>query len=147
MPIQDQLTEDLKTAMKAQDVVTKDTVRLIRAAIKNAEIEKGAVLDEEGSLGVLSRMAKQYRDSIKTYRDAGREDLVSKEEAELEVVVRYLPEQLGEQQIRELVQTIMGELEASGPQDRGKVMGRLMPQLKGRADGSVVSGIVAELLG
>ena len=119
MPIQDQLTEDLKTAMKAQDVVTKDTVRLIRAAIKNAEIEQGAVLDEEGSLGVLSRMAKQYRDSIKTYRDAGREDLVSKEEAELEVVVRYLPEQLGEQQIRELVKTIMGELEASGPQDRG----------------------------
>ena len=146
MPIQEQLTEDLKTAMKAQDLITKDTVRLIRAAMKNAEIEKRKELDDEGALDVLARMAKQYRDSITTYRDNGREDLAAREEAELEVLVRYLPEQLGEDDIRALVQQAVSELGASGPQDRGKVMGKLMPQLKGKADGSLVSRIVGELL-
>ena len=146
MPIQEQLIEDLKTAMKAQDLITKDTVRLIRAAMKNAEIEKGKELDDEGALDVLARMAKQYRDSITTYRDNGREDLAVREEAELEVLARYLPEQLGEDDIRTLVQQAVSELGASGPQDRGKVMGKLMPQLKGKADGSLVSRIVGELL-
>ena len=146
MPIQEQLIEDLKTAMKAQDLITKDTVRLIRAAMKNAEIEKGKELDDEGALDVLARMAKQYRDSITTYRDNGREDLAVREEAELEVLVRYLPEQLGEDDIRALVQQAVSELGASGPQDRGKVMGKLMPQLKGKADGGLVSRIVGELL-
>ncbi len=146
MPIQEQLIEDLKTAMKAQDLITKDTVRLIRAAMKNAEIEKGKELDDEGALDVLARMAKQYRDSITTYRDNGREDLAVREEAELEVLARYLPEQLGEDAIRALVQQAVSELGASGPQDRGKVMGKLMPQLKGKADGGLVSRIVGELL-
>ena len=146
MPIQEQLNEDLKTAMKAQDLITKDTVRLIRAAMKNAEIEKRKELDDEGALDVLARMAKQYRDSITTYRDNGREDLAAREEAELEVLVRYLPEQLGEDDIRALVQQAVSELGASGPQDRGKVMGKLMPQLKGKADGGLVSRIVGELL-
>lgn len=147
MTIQEQLAEDLKTAMKAQDVVVKDTVRLIRAAMKNAEIEKGAELDDAGALDVLARMAKQYRDSIATYRDNAREDLAVREEAELEVVARYLPEQLGEDEIRALAQQVVADLGASGPQSRGKVMGALMPQLKGKADGSLVNRIVAELLG
>lgn len=147
MTIQEQLAEDLKTAMKAQDVVVKDTVRLIRAAMKNAEIEKGAELDDAGALDVLARMAKQYRDSIATYRDNAREDLAVREEAELEVVARYLPEQLGEDEIRALAQQVVADLGASGPQSRGKVMGALMPQLKGKADGSLVNRIVGELLG
>ena len=147
MTIQEQLAEDLKTAMKAQDVVVKDTVRLIRAAMKNAEIEKGAELDDAGALDVLARMAKQYRDSIATYRDNAREDLAVREEAELEVVARYLREQLGEDEIRALAQQVVADLGASGPQSRGKVMGALMPQLKGKADGSLVNRIVGELLG
>lgn len=146
MTIQEQLSDDLKTAMKAQDAVTKDTVRLIRAAMKNAEIEKGDVLDDAGALDVLARMAKQYRDSITTYRDNGREDLAVREEAELAVVARYLPEQLGEDEVRALAEQAVAELGASGPQDRGKVMGKLMPQLKGKADGAVVNRIVGELL-
>ena len=147
MTIQEQLSDDLKTAMKAQDALTKDTVRLIRAAMKNAEIEKGDALDDAGALDVLARMAKQYRDSIATYRDNGREDLAVREEAELTVVARYLPEQLGEDEVRALAEQAVAELGASGPQDRGKVMGKLMPQLKGKADGSVVNRIVGELLG
>ncbi len=147
MTIQEQLSDDLKTAMKAQDALTKDTVRLIRAAMKNAEIEKGDALDDAGALDVLARMAKQYRDSITTYRDNGREDLAVREEAELTVVARYLPEQLGEDEVRALAEQAVAELGASGPQDRGKVMGKLMPQLKGKADGAVVNRIVGELLG
>jgi hypothetical protein len=147
MTIQEQLNDDLKTAMKAQDALTKDTVRLIRAAMKNAEIEKGDALDDAGALDVLARMAKQYRDSIATYRDNGREDLAVREEAELTVVARYLPEQLGEDEVRALAEQAVAELGASGPQDRGKVMGKLMPQLKGKADGAVVNRIVGELLG
>lgn len=147
MAIQEKLTDDLRTAMRAQDTVTKDTVRLIRSAIKNAEIEKGSQLDDTGSLDVLSRMAKQYRDSITTYREHGREDLASREEAELEVLARYLPEQLAEDEIRRLAVEAAAEVGASSASDRGKVMARLMPQVKGRADGAAVNRIVAEVLG
>ncbi len=147
MTIHEQLNNDLKTAMKAQDTVTKDTIRLIRAALKNAEIEKGGELDDPSALDVLARMAKQHRDSIAIYRDNGREDLASREEAELAALARYLPEQLGEEEVRALVEQAIAELGASGPQARGKVMGKLMPQLKGKVDGSLVSRIVGELLG
>lgn len=146
MPIQEQLSEDLKRAMRAQDEVSKDTVRLIRAAVKNAEIEKGGSLDDAAVLDVLARMAKQYRDSVAAYRQHGREDLAAKEEAELAVLAQYLPEQLGEEEVRSAARRAVDELGASGPQDRGKVMGRLMGELKGRADGSLVNRIVSEML-
>ncbi len=147
MSITEQLVEDLKTAMKAQDEVTRGAIRLIRAAVKNAEIEKGRELDDEGALDVLARMAKQHRDSIAAYRQHGREDLAAQEEAELAVVSRYLPEQMGEDEIRALAEQVVAEVGASGPGERGKVMGKLMPQLKGRADGNAVNRIVGELLG
>ncbi|MEE8517617.1 MAG: GatB/YqeY domain-containing protein [Dehalococcoidia bacterium] len=146
MSLRDQLSEDLKTAMKAHDDVTRDTVRLISAAVKNAEIEKGGELDEAGSSEVLARMAKQYRDSITTFGDAGRTDLVDKETAELDVLLRYLPEQLGEEQILPLAKAAVTEVGATGASDRGKVMGKLMPQLRGKADGSLVNKVVGELL-
>ena len=147
MAIQEQLVEDLKSAMKAHDDITKDTIRLVRAAIKNTEIEKGDALDDEAAMAVLARMAKQYRDSIETYRQHGRDDLVAREESEFSVLARYLPEQLDEDAIRSLAQQVVEAVGATGPGDRGKVMGRLMPQLKGRADGSIVNRVVGELLG
>ena len=146
MLLQDQLNNDLKIAMKAQDVLTKDTIRLIRAALKNAEIEKRSELTEEAVIDVLARMSKQYRDSISTYRDSGREDLAEKEENELEVLMRYLPSQLSEIEIRDLIIEAISQTAAAGPQDRGKVMGVIMPKVKGRADGGIVSKIVGELL-
>lgn len=146
MLLQDQLNNDLKIAMKAQDVLTKDTIRLIRAALKNAEIEKRSELTEEAVIDVLARMSKQYRDSISTYRDNGREDLAEKEENELEVLMRYLPSQLSEIEIRDLIIEAISQTAAAGPQDRGKVMGVIMPKVKGRADGGIVSKIVGELL-
>lgn len=147
MSTQDQLTEDLKTAMKSGDTVTKDTIRMIKAALQNATLAaKGEALDDASVNQVLAKMAKEYRDSITTYRDANREDLVAKEEIELAVVVRYLPEQMSEDQVRTIVQAVVKEVGATGPGDKGKVMGALMPQVKGKADGSVVNAVVSEIL-
>ena len=146
MSIQKRLTEDLKTAMKAGDVVTKDTVRLMRSAIQNGEIEKGERLDDPGVAALLAKMAKQYRDSIATFRDAERQDLVEKEERELAVVQRYLPEQMSAEAIRAVAVKVAQEVGASGPGDKGKVMGKLIPQTKDKADGSLVNSVVTELL-
>jgi uncharacterized protein YqeY len=146
MSLQVQLNDDLKTAMKAQDQVVRDTIRLMRSAIKNAEIAAQKELDDGGVAEVLARMAKQYRDSITTYGDAGRTDLVDKEQAELDVLTRYLPEQLDADDISALAKQAADELGATGPSDRGKLMGKLMPQLKGKADGALVNKIVSDLL-
>ena len=146
MSVQDRLTDDLKTAMKARDELTRDVVRLMLSGIKNGEIEKRGALDEAGVTDVLSRMVRQYRESIVAFRDGDREAAAAKEEAELAIVMRYLPEQLSPEEIRALAQAAAAEVGASGPSDRGKVMGRLMPQLRGRADGSVVNSVVGEVL-
>ena len=146
MSTQDRLTDDLKTAMKGRDELTRDVVRLILSGIKNAEIDKRETLGEAGVTDVLSRMVRQHRESITAFRDGGRDEAAAKEEAELAVVMRYLPEQLGPDEIRALAVAAASEVGASGPSDRGKVMGMLMPQLRGRADGSVVSSVVGEVL-
>ncbi len=146
MSLSERLAEDLKSAMRAKDDVAKGAIRLARAAVQNAEIEKGRALDEAGELDVLARMAKQRRESIEAYREHGREDLAAQEEAELAIVRRYLPAQMDEEEIRGLARRTVSELGASGPGDRGKVMGKLMPQLRGKADGNAVSRIVGELL-
>ncbi len=147
MSTQDQLTEDLKTAMKAGDSVTKDTIRMIKAALQNATLAaKGEALDDASVNQVLAKMAKEYRDSITTYGDAKRDDLVAKEEIELAVLMRYLPEQMGADEVRTIVEAIVAEVGATGPGDKGKVMGKLMPQVKGKADGTVVNTIVTEIL-
>lgn len=149
MSIQTQLAEDMKAAMKAGDTVTRDAVRLIRSAVGNAVIDQGAkdgVLSDEAVTGVLAKMAKQYRDSIETYRAANRQDLVDKEQAELDVVLRYLPEQLDEAAVRALVVKAIAQTGADGPAAKGKVMGELMPQVKGKADGSLVNRVVTEEL-
>ena len=109
MTIEEQLADDLKLAMRSHDDVLRDVVRLMRAALKNAEIEKRGTLDEASVETVLARMAKQYRDSIAIYRDAGRTDLSDKEEAELVVVMRYLPEQLGADEIASLARAAAGK--------------------------------------
>ena len=146
MSIQDQLTDDLKNAMKSGDATTKDTVRLIRSAVQNAEIEKQGDLDDTDVSLVLGKMAKQYRDSITVYREAKRDDLVTKEETELAVVMRYLPEQMSADDVRAIAETVVAEVGATGPGDKGKVMGKLMPQVRGKADGSMVNTVVGELL-
>ena len=146
MSVQDQLTEDLKNAMKSGDTITTDTVRLIRSAVQNAEIEKQDDLDDTDVGLVLGKMAKQYRDSITIYREAKRDDLAAKEETELAVVMRYLPEQMSADDVRAIAETVVAEVDAAGPGDKGKVMSKLMPQVRGKADGSMVNTVVGELL-
>ena len=146
MSIKQRLDDDLKAAMKAGETITRDTIRLIRAAILNREKEKGGAPDDREVVDVLSRMGRQYRESIETYRGAGRSDLAAKEQAELDVLTRYLPRQLTREEVGELAEFAAAEVGASGPGDRGKVMGKLMPQVRGQADGAMVNEVVGEML-
>ena len=140
------LDEDLKEAMRKGDVLRRSVIRYLRSAIHNEEIANRAELDEDGTLGVLSRQAQQRRESIEAYTRGGRPDLVEKEKAELAMILEYLPEQLSGEEVARLVQQAIEEVGATGVQDMGRVMGKVMPQVRGIAGGREVSAIVSELL-
>ena len=138
--------EDLKAAMRAGDETRRSVIRLMRSAVQSEEISKGKALDDAGVVEALSRMVRQYRDSIEAYRQANRADLVEREQAELAILAEYLPEQLSREELTELAREAIQEAGASGPAEKGKVMGRLMPRLRGKADGNLVNAIVIDLL-
>ncbi len=144
--LQERLTSDLRQAMRDRDTLRVSTLRLMKAGVQNEEIARRKALDDGAVLEVLSRQAKQREDSIDQFRKANRLDLVEKEEAELEIVKAYLPQQLSTEEIETLAKQAVQEVGARGPTDRGKVMGRLMPQVRGRADGAVVNAVVSRLL-
>ncbi len=148
--LKDQLAEDLKAAMRARDDVRRRTLRSLRAALTEAEIAKRtsgtAALDEQEEQVVLQKQAKQRRDAIEQYEEAGREDLAAKERAELEVIEEYLPEKLSDEELRETLQAIIEEVDASSMRDMGKVMGAAMSRLRGRAEGRRVQQHVREML-
>jgi len=150
MNLIDQLPKDLKQAMKAKDRVRLRTIRSLRAALQEKEIKERqggeAHLSEEQVLAVVQKQAKQRREAIIQYEQAGRDDLVAKEREELEIIEAYLPEQLGDDEIRRVVQEIVTTTGASSLRDMGKVMGAAMEQLKGRADGRRISEIAKALL-
>ncbi len=146
MPIQAQLQEDLKQAMRAKDATRRSVLRYLRSEIHNAEISQQKKLDDEGVLAVLSRQAQQRRDSIEAYESAKRQDLVERERDELAIILEYLPQQLTRAEIDELVEQAIADTGASGPADMGKVMGRLMPQVRGRAEGREVSAAASAAL-
>ena len=140
------LQEDLKTAMKEKDKLRVSTMRMLISEMKNAQLAERGELSEEKELSVLTSYAKKRRESIKSYEQGGRDDLAESERKELEIVMTYLPEQMGEDEIRAEVGRIIAETGASGPQDMGKVMGQMMAKFKGRVDGDVVKTIVMEQL-
>ena len=147
MSLREQLREDLKSAMRAGDATRRNTIRMLEAAIKNAEIEKrGQELPEADVLAILQRQVKQRRDSIEQFERGGREDLAAIERAEIAVIEDYLPEQLSEAEIEAAAQRVIEQVGASGPGDRGKVMGPLMKELRGKADGGAVNAAVSKLL-
>ncbi len=147
MSLLDTINADLKNAMKRGDDAAKRALRSVKAAITRAEKDQGnRPLTDEEIIAVLRKQAKQRHDSIEAYRNAGREDLVAEEAAELAVIETYLPQLMSEEEIRELAQKVIDELGATSPRDMGKVMGRLMPQLKGKADGRLVNQVVRNLL-
>ena len=142
----DQLNQDMKTAMKQKDKETLSTVRMLKSALQTEQINKGEELSEEEELTILAREKKQRVESLNEFKAAGRDDLVLKQEKELAVVDKYLPEQLSEDEVRTIVQETVAQTQASSMKDMGKVMGALMPRVKGKADGSLVSSIVKEEL-
>ena len=146
MSLQERLSEDLKDAMRQKDEIRRSTIRFVRAAIHNQEIDKGDALNDDEIIGVLSRMVRQHQESISEFKKADRHDLVGKEEAELRIIREYMPEQIPEEKLAELAREAISQTGASGPGDFGKVMGVLMPQLRGRADGAQVSSVVRQLL-
>jgi hypothetical protein len=146
MPLKEQLNADLRDAMRGGDLATRDTIRLALAAIHNAEIAAGHALDEGETIAVLAKEAKQRRESIEEFRKGNRQDLVDKEEAELAVLSRYLPQQASREEIVDAARRVAREVGASGPKDVGKVMPVLVQELRGRADGRVINEIVREVL-
>ncbi len=151
MSLRERLANDLKEAMRAQDQVSKRTIRSVIAAIKEAETEldsegRRVSLGEEDILVILAKQAKQRQESIAEYRKGGREDLVAEEQAELAVLEEYLPQQLGREEIEAEARKAIQEVGATGRQDMGKVMRLLMERLRARADGKVVNQVVTELL-
>lgn len=140
------LQDDLKAALRKGDKNRLATLRAIVSAVQYAEMDKGKVLQKEDIFAVISREAKQRRESIEAFSKGNRPDLVDKEKAELAVLLEYLPQQMTREELADLARKIMAEIGARSPSDKGKVMGKLMPLVKGKADGQLVNAVVSELL-
>jgi uncharacterized protein YqeY len=144
--LKDKISDDLKQALRESDDVRKRTLRLLLAAVHNAEIEKGGPLDDSGALAVIAKQAKQRRESAEEFRKGGRQDLVEREEAEEAVLQTYLPAAMSREEIAAAARKVIAEVGAQGPRDVGKVMPVLVKQLAGRAEGGEISAVVRELL-
>ncbi|OJG40316.1 glutamyl-tRNA(Gln) amidotransferase subunit E [Enterococcus gilvus] len=140
------LNEDMKQAMRAKDKETLQVIRMLKASIQNEQIKKGQDLNDEEELTVLSREMKQRRDSLAEFEKADRTDLADKVKKEIVIVENYLPAQLSEEEIRAIVTEAVAKTGATSPKEFGKVMGAVMPKVKGKADGNQVNAIVKELL-
>lgn len=146
MTLEEQLRLDMANAMRAGDNEKRDTVRLLLAAIKQTEVDSRQSLDDAGVKAVLAKQAKQRRESIVDYEKAGREELAELEKAELVIIESYLPQMMNREEITDIANQTIVDLGADGPKDTGRVMGNLMPKLKDKADGRLVSEVVRELL-
>ena len=147
MNFSEKLLEDLQKAMKANDERRRSTLRLVRAAIMNAEVTKGNSLSDEEIQQVLNREAKKRREAIDEYTKASRPDRVKQEQEELAILLEYLPKQLSREEIEKLAREAVAAAGATDAKQMGAVMGKLMPLVKGKADGKLVNQVVQELLG
>lgn len=146
MSLKAQITEDMKTAMRAKDSVRLGTIRLLQAAMKQKEVDERVELDDAAIIAIVDKLIKQRKDSIAAYETANRQDLADVEKAEIEVLKVYLPERMSEAEITAAVQAIVAEVGATGPGDMGKVMGKVKSTLAGKADMGVVSAAVKAAL-
>lgn len=146
MSLKEQLNDAMKQAMKARDDLRLSAVRMVRSMVKNREIDLKRELDDQGIVEVISTLVKQRRESIRLYQDGNRQDLVDKEEAEMAILLQFLPVQLNKDEIAELVSRSIRETGAQGVKDMGKVMKALTSLTSGRADGKLVSDIVKQQL-
>lgn len=146
MSIKEQLQEDIKSAMRAKESARLSTLRLVTAAIKQKEVDERVELNDAAVLAVLEKMIKQRKDSIAQFQAGGRQDLVDIEQAELAILTTYMPAQLSEAEVTATIQAAIAQVGATGPQDMGKVMAVIKPQLAGKADMGLVSQILKSKL-
>ena len=145
--LRQKLSDDLKQAMRDGDKVRRSVIRLVIAAIRNAEIARQTTLDDDTDiLGIIAKEVRQRRESIEAFKQGERQDLVAQEEAELIILNEYLPRQMTREEIVVAARQVIEEIGAQGPGDKGKVMPQLIAQLKGRADGREINAVVTELL-
>lgn len=147
MPLLDDINTRLIDAAKTNQPLVRDTLRMVKTSIKNTEISKGHPLSDEEIVSVLAKEVKQRQESAESFHAANRLELAEKEEAEIEILKQYLPEQLSEEAVAAIVDEAIASTGASSAADMGKVMGALMPKVKGKADGNLVSKLVREKLG
>lgn len=146
MSLIDRINDDMKQAMKDKDKFKLSVIRMVRSAIKYVEIEQRSTLSDEQVIDVLTREVKQRRDSLEEFQKANRQDLSENVEKEIEILQTYLPEQLSEEELKNIIEQVVQEVGASNKSDMGKVMGAVMPKVKGRADGKLINKLVQEYL-
>lgn len=146
MTLAERLEQDLKSALRARDAVRVSTIRLARAAIHNTQIERGRPLSDDEIREVLAKEAKRRREAIEAFTRGGRDDLVAKESLELAILTEYMPAALPPEELRNIIAEAITQVRARDRRDTGKVMGVVMPRVKGRADGQMVNRLVQEML-
>ena len=142
MSLKQKLQEDLKSSMKNKDAIKKSVITLIRSSIKQYEVDNRVELKDDEIVDLIAKQLKQTRDSREEFAKAGRDDLVSKAEAEIEVLKEYLPQQLSEEELNEIVISTISEVGATSMKDMGKIMAAIKPKTKGRADGKLINELV-----
>ncbi|MCH8896887.1 MAG: GatB/YqeY domain-containing protein [Chloroflexi bacterium] len=146
MTLKERLEEDIRNAMRSRDQERLESLRFLKSKIQLTEKNQLKELDEPGVVEVLSKQAKERRESIQMFQDGNRPDLVAKETAALAVVEEYLPPQMGDEELSKIISEAIQQLGATSERDKGQVMGKVMPQVKGRADGAQVNALLTELL-
>ncbi|MFA5158410.1 MAG: GatB/YqeY domain-containing protein [Patescibacteria group bacterium] len=146
MALSDQINNDFVDAMKSRDEIKVSVLRMLKSALQNEKIKAGKDLSDDDIIKIIQREIKQRRDSIETYEAGGRSELAAKEKAEIEVLTKYMPQQLSNEELTAIVKSAIEETGATGMQEMGKVMGKVMPKVAGKADGNAVSAKVKELL-
>ena len=142
MSLKERLQEDLKSSMKNKETVKKSVITLIRASIKQFEVDNRVELDYDGIIDVISKQLKQRNDALEEFKKANRDDLVSETEAEIKVLKEYLPQQLSEEELDIIVKETISEVGATSMKDMGKIMSAIKPKTKGRADGKLINKLV-----
>lgn len=146
MSLKEQLLEDMKTAMKDKDVISKNTIQMARAAVLQVEKDNKVTLDDDGIIDIIAKEVKKRRDTLPEYEKSGRQELIENLRGEIDVLMKYLPQQLSEEEIETIVKQAIQETGATSTRETGKVMQAVMPKTRGRADGRVINKIVKKYL-
>ncbi len=146
MSLKERLMEDLKTSMKNKDILRKNTITMVRAAIKQEEVDKRIDLDDEGIIQIMGKQLKEKRNSIEEFKKGNRQDLVDQAEAEIAILLEYLPKQLSEEELTEIVKEVLDQGGYTSMKDMGKIMKDVMPKVQGKADGNMVNQVVRKIL-